>query len=152
MFKDITNVILTSRQKKPIDETKYKTEMCRNWVELNYCQYGEKCNFAHGKDELVNKVPTNTKYKSKKCMPFHTKGYCTYGHRCLFVHDNRKLEDISKKYLKQLCHSKRLSVFKEICPDQEHDLNDLETKIIKNLESIISGELQVTWSSPSCKK
>lgn len=35
------------------EEAKYKTEMCKNWVETGKCNYGEKCKFAHGKNELV---------------------------------------------------------------------------------------------------
>lgn len=31
-----------------IDKTKFKTEMCKNWIEQGYCRYGTKCQFAHG--------------------------------------------------------------------------------------------------------
>lgn len=37
------------------DETKFKTEMCKNWSETGRCNYGNKCRFAHGKDELVTR-------------------------------------------------------------------------------------------------
>ena len=31
-----------------INKTKYKTEMCKNFSEMGYCPYREKCQFAHG--------------------------------------------------------------------------------------------------------
>ena len=27
---------------------KYKTEMCKNYSEMGYCPYRDKCQFAHG--------------------------------------------------------------------------------------------------------
>lgn len=33
---------------------RYKTEPCRSWEELGTCKYGDKCQFAHGPDELRN--------------------------------------------------------------------------------------------------
>lgn len=32
----------------------YKTELCRSWEEKGTCRYGNKCQFAHGEDELHN--------------------------------------------------------------------------------------------------
>ena len=32
---------------------KYKTELCKNWIENGGCRYGKKCQFAHGKEELA---------------------------------------------------------------------------------------------------
>ena len=43
------------KKKKGVDATKYKTEMCKNWIDLGYCNYGKKCRFAHGEDELSKK-------------------------------------------------------------------------------------------------
>jgi len=31
---------------------RYKTELCRPFQESGHCKYGDKCQFAHGKDEL----------------------------------------------------------------------------------------------------
>lgn len=49
------------------EEAKYKTEMCKNWVETGKCNYGDKCKFAHGKNELVQKLAANKHFKTKKC-------------------------------------------------------------------------------------
>ncbi len=70
-----------------VDRTKYKTELCKNWVELRNCRYGTKCQFAHGYDELYVKEPQNSKYKSKECMTFSGSFFCPYGERCLFQHE-----------------------------------------------------------------
>ena len=64
---------------------KYKTEICRNW-ELGTCEFGEDCVFAHGYEELRNKLGMGNNYKTKKCKQFHELGYCIYGNRCQFKH------------------------------------------------------------------
>jgi len=40
-----------------VDKAKYKTEMCKNWIEFGFCRYGPKCQFAHGSTEMINKEP-----------------------------------------------------------------------------------------------
>jgi hypothetical protein len=79
-------------------DTKYKTELCRTWVETNACPYNEKCRFAHGKKELHDKIIIGKNYKSKECKTFHTRGFCPYGPRCHFRHDQRRLEQINRSY------------------------------------------------------
>jgi Zinc finger C-x8-C-x5-C-x3-H type (and similar) len=63
----------------------FKTEICRNWS-LGVCQWGEKCIFAHGHDELREKKVPKVNYKTKKCKQFHQIGFCIYGNRCQFKH------------------------------------------------------------------
>lgn len=49
----------------------YKTELCRSWEEKGTCRYGNKCQFAHGEDEL-RKVPRHPKVKlSLSFLPQH---------------------------------------------------------------------------------
>ena len=146
MLQDITN-LQTPRQKlkKPIDGTKYKTEMCRNWVELHTCQYADKCNFAHGYEELIDKNPANDKYKSKNCIPFHTKSVCSYGQRCLFLHEIRSLEEIPRSFYKaKLAYNpfpqKRLPVFEKITQ---------KTSFEYYLQKIISGGLKISSNKNS---
>ena len=85
-----------------IDHTKYKTEMCKNWIEIGTCRYGKKCQFAHGS---VDKVDLNlpcsaigsggsNKYKSKECVGFFTNIWCPYGTRCLFKHETRPFHEV----------------------------------------------------------
>ena len=35
-----------------LDESKYKTELCKQYELNKTCRYGNKCKFAHGTDEL----------------------------------------------------------------------------------------------------
>jgi butyrate response factor 1 len=63
----------------------YKTELCRSWEETGCCRYGNKCQFAHGKNEL-RPIARHPKYKTEICRTFATSGTCPYGTRCRFIH------------------------------------------------------------------
>ena len=120
MKKNAMDPVNFEEEKK--NDPKYKTELCKSFMETKICVYGNKCRFAHGYKELVVKKQ-NTKYKQKLCNSFFKNGFCPYGNRCNFKHDERKLEDISisKYYLNlislhvpQLQSGRRLKVFEEI--------------------------------------
>ena len=64
----------------------YKTELCRSWTETGECRYNDKCQFAHGRDEL-RCVVRHPKYKTQVCRTFTTTGQCPYGNRCRFIHE-----------------------------------------------------------------
>ena len=83
-------------KKYKTDRGKYKTEMCRQWSRTKTCSYGQKCQFAHGSQEIIPKSAQNPMYKSKKCNTFHSKHLCPYGLRCKFIHENRSLKQITK--------------------------------------------------------
>ncbi|GAM27884.1 hypothetical protein SAMD00019534_110600 [Acytostelium subglobosum LB1] len=68
-----------------INQSRYKTELCRSFIETGSCRYGFKCQFAHGRDELRS-VVRHPKYKTETCKTFHTIGSCPYGSRCRFIH------------------------------------------------------------------
>ena len=115
-------------------DPKYKTELCKTFMENNFCQYGNKCRFAHGEEELVIKAKISN-YKRKLCKSFYNDGFCTYGIRCNFQHDQRKLSDIKLPYYyinlfiskkPKLTTGKRLKVFEEI------------TNMTKNSENFLS--------------
>ncbi|XP_037333729.2 cysteine three histidine 1 [Pungitius pungitius] len=66
--------------------TRYKTELCTTYSTTGFCKYAQRCQFAHGLQELH--VPfRHPKYKTELCRGFHMTGYCYYGSRCLFVHN-----------------------------------------------------------------
>jgi len=65
---------------------KYKTELCKTYELRGRCKFGDKCCFAHGKNELKAKVLTHIKYKTKPCKQYHQTGYCPYGQRCQYLH------------------------------------------------------------------
>ena len=87
-----------SLERSTCSEMNYKTELCRTWVEKNYCPYKEKCRFAHGKKDLHEKSVSSKHYKQKECNSFYKKGFCPYGPRCHFKHEERRLEEISRPY------------------------------------------------------
>ena len=78
---------------------RYKTELCKNW-KLGYCEFGEKCVFAHGEQE--KRLATRT----RMCHNFFDHGYCRYGEKCNYLHYSEKTECPSKN---------RLPVFTQIC-------------------------------------
>ena len=103
----VLNSALNQKKKVVPDDTKFKTELCKNFSETGECPYGKKCKFAHGRDELNEKRVLNKgRYKSKKCVSFHTNMVCSYGVRCLFVHEQRAAS------LDQFFYEKFIS-----CPD-----------------------------------
>lgn len=67
---------------------RYKTELCRSFEETGFCKYKEKCQFAHGFQELRN-VQRHPKYKTDRCRTYHSTGFCPYGSRCHFIHDEQ---------------------------------------------------------------
>ena len=102
-------------------DPKFKTELCKSWTDCNFCVYGNKCRFAHGKNELSFKQVNASKYKQKDCNSFKENGWCLYGNRCNFKHDERKLSRIDRSYYTYLLkiqnknsNADRLPVFKNI--------------------------------------
>ena len=136
---------------------KYKTELCKYYEINGYCKYGDKCAYAHGKENLRSKVTNTTAYRTKKCEHFFDKGYCPYGNRCQFAHQLKSnitnnpydkgmtygkiLETISKlenvENIKKLVEKPRLPVFQQICDNTQNTksrlLEDIKGLTYKNL-------------------
>ena len=132
---------------------KYKTELCKYYEINGYCKYGDKCAYAHGKENLRSKVTNTTAYRTKKCVQFFEQGYCPYGNRCQFAHQLKSniinnpydkgmsygkiLETISKlenvENIKKLVEKPRLKVFKEICSDDNQNIKSRLLDDIKGL-------------------
>ena len=88
---------------------RYKTSLCKNFLTESGCQYGEKCQFAHGKDELrpIQSIPQSAvsqmknpftqlqknmmNFKIVKCKNFEKEGQCKYGDSCTFAHGDAEL-------------------------------------------------------------
>ncbi|PVU89149.1 hypothetical protein BB561_005520 [Smittium simulii] len=71
------------------EEDTFKTELCNKWMTTGRCIYGDLCRFAHGKDELRNRI-RHPKFRTKICKTFSKTGYCPYENRCDFVHVTSK--------------------------------------------------------------
>ena len=89
----IKNVIEAENKKGP----KYKTELCKKFQATGRCPYGFKCQFAHGKEELIVKHQGKN-YKKRLCKTFYEKGYCPYGSRCNFKHCDKKFFETNLSY------------------------------------------------------
>ncbi|XP_074111039.1 tis11 zinc finger protein [Cotesia typhae] len=81
--------------------SRYKTELCRPFEESGTCKYGDKCQFAHGYNELRN-LTRHPKYKTELCRTFHTIGFCPYGPRCHFIHNFEEARIHNEKVNQQL--------------------------------------------------
>eukprot|EP01136_Pigoraptor_vietnamica_P015457 Opistho-1_new@4378 len=69
----------------PVNNSLYKTELCHSFQETGFCKYKDKCQFAHGRNEL-RQLARHPKYKTSLCRTYHTIGTCPYGTRCHFIH------------------------------------------------------------------
>lgn len=148
-----TIVSTESTDKQQVDKTKvkYKTELCKNWIETGRCNYSVRCMFAHGHHELSSATKTEEvkySYKQSLCERYHNFSECNYGTRCVYIHDQRSAEDLPSSFFgKNLClleektffycSSKRLRVFEQITSTQtkEEQVQDFYFENI-NLPSV----------------
>ena len=146
-------------------DPKYKTELCKTFMQKHICQYGNKCRFAHGENELVTKTQNNN-YKKKTCKSFFNLGYCPYGIRCNFQHDQRKISEVYLPYYyinliifhrPKLSTGKRLKIFEEFAPvsSKSNISNKFDScqNIIKNDNNLSISTLSNSINnSPNSKK
>lgn len=79
------------QQTRILDVSKYKTELCQNFMQFGSCPYGSRCQFAHGYVELKPRA-RDKQYKTKPCKNFAL-GHCPYGNRCRFIHGNEGTDE-----------------------------------------------------------
>ena len=151
------------QSKEPIESTaadfkiKYKTELCKYYEINGYCKFGDRCAYAHGKENLRSKVTNSSAYRTKKCFQFFEQGYCPYGSRCQFAHQlttniinnpydrkmsyTKTLETISKlenvENIKKLISKPRLTIFKEIYDNEI----SIENCLLDDIKSIHKDEI-----------
>ena len=96
-----------NKEKEWRKDPKYNTELCKSFEAKGICIYGNKCRFAHGKQELFIKSQNLQNYNEKQCFSFYNNGYCVYGKRCHFMHFEKKLYEISRSFYSFLvsCYS-----------------------------------------------
>ena len=86
---------------------RYKTTLCKHFNTPQGCSYGDKCQFAHGNNELrvnnnqmpfmmpganVNKMQNSMlNYKIVKCKNWEKDKTCKYGAHCTFAHGDTDL-------------------------------------------------------------
>jgi hypothetical protein len=116
-------------------DPKYKTELCKTYNEDEFCVYGNKCRFAHGKEELFQKENTHPKYKIKQCVYFFQKSYCTYGSRCHFKHNETRLNQIYRSYYSYLLNLIELNIEEKLTPPIEMTFFDESDNIPINISN-----------------
>ena len=95
--------------------TKYKTELCTNWMLSGKCKFGRKCSYAHGESELKLRHDLPHNYKTKECKNFSRDGYCMYGSRCQFIHKGENSLAISyNNLLNENARSIELMLYKNM--------------------------------------
>ena len=85
---------------------KYKTQLCKHFNTPQGCSYGDKCQFAHGQQELKqvdgnmiqqnfinmnNKQKDALNYKIVKCKNWEKDKTCKYGAHCTFAHGDSEI-------------------------------------------------------------
>ena len=94
---------------------KYKTVLCKHYNTPQGCSYGEKCQFAHGEQELKhvegnmltqnymmqmnNKQKDALNYKIVKCKNWEKDKTCKYGTHCTFAHGDSELRNKSENLM-----------------------------------------------------
>ncbi|ETO06453.1 hypothetical protein RFI_30938 [Reticulomyxa filosa] len=70
----------------------YKTELCENWMNEGHCSYGDKCNFAHGIEDMRHRIRV-ANYKTQPCCDpaRNDSKLCTFGKRCNYAHPGEPL-------------------------------------------------------------
>lgn len=105
--RSFTSLVTLIDQHRKLDRSvseptsRYKTELCRPFEESGVCKYGDKCQFAHGYNELRN-LTRHPKYKTELCRTFHTIALCPYGARCHFIHNFEEARIHNQKVSAQL--------------------------------------------------
>jgi hypothetical protein len=127
--------------KEYMTDSKYKTELCKTFTQNGFCPYGNKCRFAHGKQDLFDKVISCKKYKQKECISFFKNLHCCYGTRCHFKHDERRLKDIPKESNYQMRLKLIEASFNSVNSDNDDkkDVFDMEEEEVTKLVSAGAG-------------
>ena len=68
-----------------------KTVMCKNWLELGTCSFGDKCTFAHSEEQIRNgkeqkMIFQNPRFKTTLCKQYSEGEFCELGDNCHFAH------------------------------------------------------------------
>ena len=53
------------KQQQSVLDPKYKRELCNKFIMEGKCNYGIKCRFAHGYNDIVN-LPTNNHHNNHR--------------------------------------------------------------------------------------
>ena len=109
-LKVINKILITILKLQGPANPRYKTILCKTFSNGQICPYGDKCQYAHGTQELrmfpsQNYLPNmgvgaNNKsqnnylnYKIVKCKNWEKDHTCKYGAHCTFAHGDEDLRN-----------------------------------------------------------
>jgi len=76
-----------------VSSRRYKTKLCHAY-QLGHCPRGDKCDYAHGEEELrVQHDTSDGKFKTKMCRVWMDScgGYCPFASKCSYAHGAAEL-------------------------------------------------------------
>lgn len=119
-----------------VNKQLYKTELCESFTTKGQCKYGNKCQFAHGLQELKLKHHSNN-YRTKPCINWVKLGYCPYGKRCCFKHgDNKDIQIyLSAGKLLPTADSENIDTIKQVAGRKKS----------KNLHANVKELQRISW-------
>ena len=121
--------------------SRYKTELCRPFQESGTCKYGDRCQFAHGVEE-IRPLVRHPKYKTELCRTFHSTGFCPYGPRCHFVHNPEEAREAAKS-----CKGRKDSYKSDTRKDQSPPLSPF---VDSGISSPSSNDVFVLNNTNAC--
>ena len=110
------------------EENLFKTEICKAWEAGKECTFGNRCQYAHGIEELRGK-DRHQKYKTSLCKGYHENGHCPYGSRCSFIHGELFIPKTKNT-------KKRLPCFRKLTPLSKYPIDNVSSVLpqFKNME------------------
>ncbi|CAI4342936.1 AQG_2a_G0010380.mRNA.1.CDS.1 [Saccharomyces cerevisiae] len=126
-----------------VNKTLYKTELCESFTIKGYCKYGNKCQFAHGLNELKFKKKSNN-YRTKPCINWSKLGYCPYGKRCCFKHGDDKDVEIYQNANDGRSKDTALTPLPtSLAPSNNDNITNLSKP--RNLHTSVKAMQRMTW-------
>lgn len=75
----------------PASPATVKTRLCKNHDTPEGCKWGDRCHFAHGKDQLGTPMGPGSSFKTRLYVSFVAAGSCAFAGRCHFAHGKDEL-------------------------------------------------------------
>ena len=120
---------------------RYKTTLCKKYLQSQSCPYGDKCQFAHGEQELrhfngqqqnmMYALGMNSKnqnnllnYKIVKCKNWEKDKTCKYGAHCTFAHGDEEIRNKADNLYQFGSSMPTMPFMVPICPPM--DMNQMQ--------------------------
>ena len=137
--------------------------MCKHYNTPQGCSYGDKCQFAHGPQDLRSYNPNiltgepgidmakNQKnilnYKIVKCKNWEKDGTCKYGLHCTFAHgDNDIRTKVENMYHMQpnipMMYQMGMMDPSMMMPPQMPMINQMDPSQIQQMNQLMSGQIE----------